>query len=297
MYATVEYTSTEEVEVVPCTWIYGGKCLWPKVPSDRATRMVRPGTEPDAGFLSYDAVVKGVFRTYEDGRAKLDEARFGPDLSESDASSQETPVLPLENGKEDEVRRGLNMESVTEKAQQFQELQRRLVTGLNIRHNQGEIIQMLSVALQRNSPQEETLKTPEPVLRYQLDSVLDLMGYGTRTLITTIKAMMAYMISDMAASEFSMDGRKGKVRFRDLKLSKFSAAWRTRHHKECTIDDIVYQVKEWLRRAKKALRSEVQHALHDDETARHLGFSRTLAGIQEKYYWLHVTADPFQDIP
>ncbi|XP_075531526.1 uncharacterized protein LOC142564418 [Dermacentor variabilis] len=154
------------------------------------------------------------------------------------------------------------------------EFQRRVMTNLNIvRHNQAEIIQMLTVGLQRNSaPDSETSKTPEPVLRCPLDSVrevldfieeltegksealvLDLMGYGTKTLNTTIKSVLAYIMSDQAAPEFSMDGRKGKVRFRDLKLVKvlFSAARRTRHHKDGTIDDVLYHIKEWLRRAKE----------------------------------------------
>ncbi|XP_072143827.1 retrovirus-related Pol polyprotein from transposon 412 isoform X2 [Dermacentor andersoni] len=39
------------------------------------------------------------------------------------------------------------------------------------------------------------------------------------------------------------------------------------------------------------LRPEVLHALHDDPTAGHLGFSRTLSRIQEKYYWPRLTAD------
>ena len=40
-----------------------------------------------------------------------------------------------------------------------------------------------------------------------------------------------------------------------------------------------------------ALRPEVLQALHDDPTAGHLGFSRTLARIQEKYYWPRLSAD------
>ncbi|XP_070388674.1 uncharacterized protein [Dermacentor albipictus] len=372
MYAIVEFTATEEVEVVPCTWVNGDKCLWPKVPSDRATRMVRRAAKPDAGFLSYDALVKGVFHTYEDGRAKLEEARFRSDLSESDGggkrkrirplryssesdsdddlpraplqlsmqhktpcrvpkkrrmeplqgnsemtslpgSSRETPALPFENRNEDEVGLIRDCVAVAEVAQQSQaiiagaesqqhldaspsanccrqtsgtalssaEFQRRVINSLNIvRHNQAEIIQMLTVALQRNSPPgAETSNTPEPVLRCPLDSVrevldfneeltegksealvLDLMGYGTRTLNTTIKSMMAYIMSDQAASEFSMDGRKGKVRFRDLKLVKvlFSAARRTRHHKDCTVDDVLYHIKEWLRRAKESCCTETR---------------------------------------
>lgn len=40
-----------------------------------------------------------------------------------------------------------------------------------------------------------------------------------------------------------------------------------------------------------ALRPEVLEALHDDPTAGHLGVSRTLSRIQEKYYWPRLTAD------
>ncbi|KAH7980778.1 hypothetical protein HPB49_019169 [Dermacentor silvarum] len=260
MYAIVEFTAAEEVEVVPCTWMNGETCLWPKVPSDRATRMVRRGTAPDASFQPYAAVVKGVF-----------------------PSSQETQILPLETeaANEDVRPNGGSQSQQSQGGRQSSgtilscaEFQRRVMTSLNIlRHNQAEIIQLLSVALQRaSSAQEEAMKTPEQVLRCPLESVqavlefnetlneaksealvLDLIAYGTRTLNMTIKAMMAYLISDRAASQFSMDGRKGKVRFRDLKLCKvlFLAARRTRHHKDCTVDDVVCQVKEWLRRAKE----------------------------------------------
>ncbi|KAL1479121.1 hypothetical protein MTO96_052125 [Rhipicephalus appendiculatus] len=86
-----------------------------------------------------------------------------------------------------------------------------------------------------------------------LPSVRDLMSYGSRTLNLTVKGMMAYIMSNDAACEFSIDGRKGKLKFRELKFTKivFSAARRTRHHKECTLDEVVGQIKEWLRRAKK----------------------------------------------
>lgn len=40
-----------------------------------------------------------------------------------------------------------------------------------------------------------------------------------------------------------------------------------------------------------ALRPELLQALHDDPTAGHLGVSRTLARIQERYYWPRLTTD------
>ena len=39
------------------------------------------------------------------------------------------------------------------------------------------------------------------------------------------------------------------------------------------------------------LRPDVLQALHDDPTSGHLGYSRTLARIQEKYYWPRLAAD------
>nr|XP_037291333.1 uncharacterized protein LOC119187245 [Rhipicephalus microplus] len=82
--------------------------------------------------------------------------------------------------------------------------------------------------------------------------VQDLMSYGSRSLNLTVKGMMAYIMSNQAACEFSMYGCKGKLKFREIRFTKIvlSAVQWTRHHKECTLDD-VHQIKEWLRRAKE----------------------------------------------
>lgn len=64
MYAIVEFKATQEVELVPCTWICGNTCLWPKVTTDKAKNMVRKGEPPGSGFSEYDVNVKGLFGKY-----------------------------------------------------------------------------------------------------------------------------------------------------------------------------------------------------------------------------------------
>nr|XP_037289873.1 uncharacterized protein LOC119184606 [Rhipicephalus microplus] len=173
------------------------------------------------------------------------------------------------------MNRWLIVQQVVQKIVQIQqEFQRRVLTHLSIlRHNQAEMLEMLAANQQKRCDSEmEMLRQPEPSLQSPLRNVQevldfneslteattealvrDLMSYGSRTLNLTVKGMMAYIMSNQAACEFSMDGRKGKLKFRELKLTKIvlSAVQRTRYHKECTLDDVVQQIKEWLRRAKE----------------------------------------------
>ncbi|XP_075739392.1 uncharacterized protein LOC119184606 [Rhipicephalus microplus] len=136
--------------------------------------------------------------------------------------------------------------------------QHRVMTHLSIlRHNQAEMLEMLAAYQQKRCDTEmEMLRQPEQSLYMGLVhffQVHALMSYDSRTLNLTVKGMMAYIMSNQAACEFSMDGRKGKLKFRELKFTKIvlSAVQRTRHHKECTLDDVVHHIKEWLRRAKE----------------------------------------------
>lgn len=83
MYAIVEFDDGKEktVEIVPCAWLNGEKCWWPNVPPDKAARMAKKGQPPGPGSHLYDAAVKGVFGSYEQGRKKLEMAQFTSDLS------------------------------------------------------------------------------------------------------------------------------------------------------------------------------------------------------------------------
>ncbi|XP_049270482.1 uncharacterized protein LOC125758022 [Rhipicephalus sanguineus] len=88
-------------------------------------------------------------------------------------------------------------------------------------------------------PEMETLRQPEPSLRSPLKNVQevldfneslteattqalvrDLMSYGSRTLNLTVKGMMAYIMSNEAACEFSMDGRKASSSSENLSSPK-----------------------------------------------------------------------------
>ncbi|XP_040071170.1 uncharacterized protein LOC120843800 isoform X3 [Ixodes scapularis] len=112
MYAIVEFTITQEMEIVPCTWVTGNNCLWPKVSTDKAVKLVRKGGPPGPGFSEFEVTVKGLFNSYEEGRSKLERSRFTSDLSdeeirpkrrrfrptrwsESDSSSDEFPEAPM----------------------------------------------------------------------------------------------------------------------------------------------------------------------------------------------------------
>ncbi|XP_064467963.1 uncharacterized protein LOC135378797 [Ornithodoros turicata] len=79
-YAIVEFTETQEVEVVPCSWITGDKCLWPNRPSSKVQRMVKKGLPPGLDRMEYSAKVKGIFASYHDARLKLPLSELTSDI-------------------------------------------------------------------------------------------------------------------------------------------------------------------------------------------------------------------------
>lgn len=47
IYAIVEFDDKKEktVDIVPCSWLDGDKCLWPNVLPNKATRMAKKGSQ------------------------------------------------------------------------------------------------------------------------------------------------------------------------------------------------------------------------------------------------------------
>ncbi|XP_040067125.1 uncharacterized protein LOC115320467 isoform X4 [Ixodes scapularis] len=375
MYAIVEFTLTQEVEIVPCTWVTGNKCLWPKVSTDKAVKLVRKGGPPGPGFSEFEVTVKGLFNSYEEGRSKLERSRFTSDLSdeeirpkrrrfrptrwsESDSSSDEFPEAPmplcarqnspssqrLESQSASPARsihsemsqaalmRGASGSSqssstsintlapspqdkgacgsfqtpktstrtpapssrnkalqamqhmtpstsastcadlrATARILSAAEFQRRVLNGMSVmRSQQTEIMDMISTLLRAR--ESFVVEPSQPILVDPLDTpeaievfdgaltdatsealVVELTSLGDLSIKTTVRSMLAHLISDEAAAKFSMDGRKGKKVFRSLKLYKliFAAIKRTKHCKESTKKEVETEVKEWLRRAKE----------------------------------------------
>ncbi|KAM7300335.1 uncharacterized protein ISCGN_020899 [Ixodes scapularis] len=129
---------------------------------------------------------------------------------------------------------------------------------------------MLSTVLLGREKEREMAS--EPVLRAPLESaeavkafdaelndasrealIVELTSFGSLKVGKAVKAMLAFLMTDQAASEFSMDGRKGKEKFRKLKLAKVihDAVRRTKHLQDATKDEVENEVKEWLRRGKE----------------------------------------------
>ncbi|XP_042144104.1 uncharacterized protein LOC121047154 isoform X2 [Ixodes scapularis] len=151
------------------------------------------------------------------------------------------------------------------------EFQRRVLNGMSVmRSQQTEIMDMISTLLRAR--ESFVVEPSQPILVDPLDTpeaievfdgaltdatsealVVELTSLGDLSIKTTVRSMLAHLISDEAAAKFSMDGRKGKKVFRSLKLYKliFAAIKRTKHCKESTKKEVETEVKEWLRRAKE----------------------------------------------
>lgn len=62
-YAIVDFVGRKEIEVVPCSWISGSTCMWPKVPLDKLKTMVKKNSPCSSSlpWQRYEVQVKGLF--------------------------------------------------------------------------------------------------------------------------------------------------------------------------------------------------------------------------------------------
>ncbi|XP_049512103.1 uncharacterized protein LOC119462573 [Dermacentor silvarum] len=80
-YAIVEFVKSKEVEVVPVSWVSDRQCRWPDhVKAEKASRMVKKQTPPQAAWKRFDIAVKGLFGTYDSARKNLNRSQFHSDL-------------------------------------------------------------------------------------------------------------------------------------------------------------------------------------------------------------------------
>ncbi|XP_075556512.1 uncharacterized protein LOC142588555 [Dermacentor variabilis] len=88
-YAIAEFVEDKQVEVVPATWVEGDKSAWPdNLKGNRVTFLVKKSVPPGTFWKCYSVAVKGVFATYKQARAKLNDSQYTSDLGEGSEMSQ-----------------------------------------------------------------------------------------------------------------------------------------------------------------------------------------------------------------
>ncbi|XP_070385985.1 uncharacterized protein [Dermacentor albipictus] len=88
-HVIAEFVEDKQVEVVPVTWVEGDKCAWPdNLKGNRVTSLVKKSVPPDTFWKCYSIAVKGVFATYEQARAKLNDSQYTSDLGAGSEMSQ-----------------------------------------------------------------------------------------------------------------------------------------------------------------------------------------------------------------
>ncbi|XP_077534392.1 uncharacterized protein LOC144146306 [Haemaphysalis longicornis] len=157
------------------------------------------------------------------------------------------------------------------KALSCAEFQRRVLTSLSIiRHTQMEILESLHGLTTKNNgnvgpPTEPVMVGPlgsvEAVLAfdetltggYREALIAELAFFGGKAIPASVKAMMPRLLTDGVAQQFSMEGRKGKERFRGLKLCQVivDAVRQSKFLGDSPRSEVEIHIREWLRRAKE----------------------------------------------
>ncbi|XP_037508776.2 uncharacterized protein LOC119385404 [Rhipicephalus sanguineus] len=89
-YFIVEFLEDILVEVVPLSWVNDDLCAWPSnLKGDSVTPPVKKGVPPDPLWKRYSVAVKGVFATYGQARAKLNDSQYTSDLGAGSQMFQE----------------------------------------------------------------------------------------------------------------------------------------------------------------------------------------------------------------
>ncbi|XP_042912825.2 uncharacterized protein, partial [Parasteatoda tepidariorum] len=82
-FAIVKFLLTDEVAVVPVTWLSTKGCVWP-LKAYEVMKLVVKLSKPSADWICHEAKLLGEYETYEDARKDLSKAEERSDL-ESDA--------------------------------------------------------------------------------------------------------------------------------------------------------------------------------------------------------------------
>ncbi|XP_040067732.1 uncharacterized protein LOC115313823 [Ixodes scapularis] len=79
--------------------------------------------------------------------------------------------------------------------------------------------------------------------------VKELIQLGGRNPNTATKRMLAYLLTDKLAAEYSWEGKKGKKKFCKLRICQLMCAAVNKRFTQSTKDDVEVTTKSWLRHA------------------------------------------------
>lgn len=100
--------------------------------------------------------------------------------------------------------------------------------------------------------------------------------------------------ADMVTRQRSDPELRQVIAYLDDQLSAVPRAFKRVVHALTLRDNVLYKKnfaaggRSWLLVVPDNLRTEIIESCHDDPTSGHLGYTRTLARLREKYYWPHL---------
>ncbi|KAM7294358.1 uncharacterized protein ISCGN_023864 [Ixodes scapularis] len=151
-------------------------------------------------------------------------------------------------------------------------------TALPEREFQGQVLRLLNVirlslqqvasTLDALTASSEPTAAPNPVVPQPFDTadglsnfeadlsasdeallVKELIQLGGRNPNTATKRMLAYLLTDKLAAEYSWEGKKGKKKFCKLRICQLMCAAVNKRFTQSTKDDVEVTTKSWLRHA------------------------------------------------
>ncbi|KAJ7985692.1 hypothetical protein DPEC_G00343090 [Dallia pectoralis] len=87
----VDHDGCKKVDIIPSEWFKGTDkklCWWPPASLPNVTKAVKEGTSPASNWILCNVRVMGNAATYADARAKLHQAEYSSDLTDTEGGSR-----------------------------------------------------------------------------------------------------------------------------------------------------------------------------------------------------------------
>uniref|UniRef100_A0A9J7ZVN5 DUF4806 domain-containing protein n=1 Tax=Cyprinus carpio carpio TaxID=630221 RepID=A0A9J7ZVN5_CYPCA len=91
MFHIVSFLETNEVEVVPSSWVDGDQCVWPRLRGESLTKAVKLAMKPKKEWKIFKVKLLYTTDNYDDARKKLPEAELFSDIQSDTESGAKKP--------------------------------------------------------------------------------------------------------------------------------------------------------------------------------------------------------------